>query len=197
MNTTSQRVRAYAGPALFSFGFRPFFLGAAVWAAFAAPIWALAYLGVIPVGFADRDWHVHEMLYGYLPAIITGFLFTAIPNWTGRLPLQGMPLAILVVVWIAGRFAVTFSAATGWWVAMLVDTGFLLLVVAATAREIVAVRTSSRLGSGSDSKIAIARSAVERASSRLPSWRSARARPSSIDESCLPPSDSESASPSA
>ena len=62
--------------------------------------------------FAPRDWHVHEMLYGYLPAVVTGFLFTAIPNWTGRLPLRGRPLLALVTVWLAGRLCVTFSAAT-------------------------------------------------------------------------------------
>jgi uncharacterized protein involved in response to NO len=78
------------------------------------------------------------MLYGYLPAVITGFLFTAIPNWTGRLPIQGAPLLALVVVWIAGRFGVTFSAETGWLVAMLIDVSFLALVAAATAREILA-----------------------------------------------------------
>jgi uncharacterized protein involved in response to NO len=47
------------------------------------------------------------MLFGYLPAVMTGFLFTAIPNWTGRLPIQGKPLLTLVLVWIAGRIAVT------------------------------------------------------------------------------------------
>ena len=56
--------------------------------------------------FAPRDWHVHEMLYGFVPAVVTGFLLTAIPNWTGRLPLQGMPLLTLLAVWIAGRAAV-------------------------------------------------------------------------------------------
>jgi uncharacterized protein involved in response to NO len=80
------------------------------------------------------------MLYGYLPAVITGFLLTAIPNWTGRLPLQGTPLLVLVIVWIAGRLAVTFSAETGWLVAMLIDASFLLLVAAAAAREILAGR---------------------------------------------------------
>jgi uncharacterized protein involved in response to NO len=64
--------------------------------------------------FIPRDWHVHEMLYGFLPAVITGFLFTAIPNWTGRLPLRGRPLMFLVALWIAGRACVTFSAETGW-----------------------------------------------------------------------------------
>ena len=56
--------------------------------------------------FAPRDWHVHEMLYGFLPAVITGFLFTAIPNWTGRLPIQGPSLGALLAVWLAGRVAV-------------------------------------------------------------------------------------------
>ena len=124
------RYRAYLGPALFAAGFRPFFLLGAIQAALAILVWLPVFHGELKLvsAFAPRDWHVHEMLYGYLPAIITGFLFTAIPNWTGRLPLQGMPLASLVVVWIAGRLAVTFSAVTGWWVAMLVDGGFLLVV---------------------------------------------------------------------
>jgi uncharacterized protein involved in response to NO len=80
------------------------------------------------------------MLYGYLPAVVTGFLFTAIPNWTGRLPLRGMPLLALVMVWLAGRFCVTFSAATVWWVTLVVDASFLLLVAAAATREIIAGR---------------------------------------------------------
>jgi uncharacterized protein involved in response to NO len=88
--------------------------------------------------FIPRDWHVHEMLFGFLPAVITGFLFTAIPNWTGRLPLRGRPLMFLVALWIAGRACVTFSAQTGWLAAMLVDCSFLLLIAAAASREIIA-----------------------------------------------------------
>jgi uncharacterized protein involved in response to NO len=77
------------------------------------------------------------MLFGYLPAVMTGFLFTAIPNWTGRLPIQGKPLLTLVLVWIAGRIAVTVSADTGWLPAFLIDASFLTLVTAAAAREIL------------------------------------------------------------
>ena len=136
------RYRAYRGWPLFANGFRPFFLLGAIQAGLAILIWVPVFYGELKLSsaFAPRDWHVHEMLYGYLPAIITGFLFTAIPNWTGRLPLQGTPLATLVAVWLAGRLAVTFSASTGWWLAMLVDGSFLLLVVAAAAREIAAGR---------------------------------------------------------
>ncbi len=77
-----------------------------------------------PPGFAPRDWHIHEMLFGFMSAVVTGFLFTAIPNWTGRLPIRGLPLLGLVVLWIAGRICLTFSAYTGWLVAMLVDVRF-------------------------------------------------------------------------
>jgi len=141
------RHRAYRGWPLFANGFRPFFLLGAVQAGLAILIWLPAFYGELKLvsAFTPRDWHVHEMLYGYLPAIVTGFLFTAIPNWTGRLPLQGTPLATLVAVWIAGRIAVTFSATTGWWAAMIVDASFLLLVAAAAAREIAAGRNWKNL----------------------------------------------------
>jgi uncharacterized protein involved in response to NO len=80
------------------------------------------------------------MLFGYLSAIVAGFLLTAIPNWTGRLPVLGLPLLALVLIWIAGRFAVFFSSSIGWHVAAAVDAAFLAAVAAATAREIVSGR---------------------------------------------------------
>ncbi len=136
------RFRAQLGWPLLANGFRPFFLFGSVYAGLAILVWLPVFYGEITLtsAFAPRDWHVHEMLYGYLPAVITGFLFTAIPNWTGRLPIQGTPLLVLMIVWIAGRLGVTFSAETGWLAAMLVDTSFLLLVAAVAAREILAGR---------------------------------------------------------
>ena len=97
------------GPALLSYGFRPFFLFGGCYAALTIMIWLPLFYGelVLPTTFSPRDWHVHEMLYGYIPAVVTGFLLTSIPNWTGRLPLQGGPLLILVIAWAAGRVAVT------------------------------------------------------------------------------------------
>lgn len=132
--------RTYDGPALFSSGFRPFFLLGSVYAGLSILVWLPVFMGELSLvsAFIPRDWHVHEMLFGYLPAVITGFLFTAIPNWTGRLPLRGRPLMFLVALWIAGRACVTLSAQTGWLAAMLVDCSFLLLIAAAAAREIIA-----------------------------------------------------------
>jgi uncharacterized protein involved in response to NO len=133
------RLRSHQDPALLSYGFRPFFFFGACYAALAIALWLPLFEGEIALSieFGPRDWHVHEMLFGFVPAIVTGFLLTAIPNWTGRLPLQGTPLLVLVIAWTAGRIAVALSAKIGWLAAALIDVGFLGLVVAASAREII------------------------------------------------------------
>src|SRR6476659_131189 len=145
--TPIPRLRAHSGPALLSYGFRPFFLLGACYAGLAILAWLPLFYGEIALAtaFAPRDWHVHEMLYGYVPAVVTGFLLTAIPNWTGRLPLQGRPLMILLLAWLAGRVAVTCSVTIGWLAALAIDGGFLLLVAAAAAREIIAGANRSNL----------------------------------------------------
>ncbi|MBZ9700865.1 MULTISPECIES: NnrS family protein [unclassified Mesorhizobium] len=136
------RLRRYSGPAFLSYGLRPFFFLGSLYAALSILLWLPIYAGELQAHslFVPVDWHIHEMLFGYLPAIVTGFLLTAIPNWTGRLPLQGLPLLALVVLWLAGRAAVFFSADIGWQTAAVVDGSFLLAVAAAAAREIVAGR---------------------------------------------------------
>ncbi|HEY7245418.1 MAG TPA: NnrS family protein [Xanthobacteraceae bacterium] len=136
------RLKPYQGPVLLSYGFRPFFFLGACQSAIAIAVWLPLYQGelTVPTLFAPRDWHAHEMIYGYVPAVITGFLLTAIPNWTGRLPLQGTPLLVLVLVWLAGRGAVTWGAYLGWITTALIDCAFLVLVASAAAREIIAGR---------------------------------------------------------
>ena len=135
------RRRNYVGPALFSYGFRPFFLAGSAWAAFGIALWLPQYLGEIalPTALRPTDWHVHEMLYGYVPAVVAGFLLTAIPNWTGRLPVNGPPLAALAALWLAGRVAMLLSAPIGA-LAATIDVAFLAVLAAAAAREIVSGR---------------------------------------------------------
>ena len=134
------RIKPYSGPALLSYGFRPFFLLGSLWGGLEVLVWLPVLYGdvTIPTAFSARDWHVHELLYGYLSAVIAGFLLTAIPNWTGRLPLQGRPLAVLVLAWLAGRYVITFSNSIGWLATMVVDVAFLALMTGAVVREIVA-----------------------------------------------------------
>lgn len=125
------RLRPYIGPAILSYGFRPFFLLGSLYSGAIVLVWLPVFFGevAIPTTLAPRDWHFHEMLYGYLTAVITGFLLTAIPNWTGRLPIRGMPLLVAVVVWLVGRAAVSFSQPIGWALAAGIDVAFLIFLL--------------------------------------------------------------------
>ena len=127
------RYRPYSGPAILLQGFRPFFFLAGLWAAVALCLSIEMMLGrvALPTAFDAIAWHYHEMLFGYVAAAIGGFLLTAIPNWTGRMPLQGGGLAALVGLWIAGRAAVMTSAVIGPWTAAVIDLSFLAGLIAA------------------------------------------------------------------
>ncbi|WNM57646.1 NnrS family protein [Candidatus Nitrospira allomarina] len=123
--------------AFFSYGFRPFFLSAAVFAGIALPIWAMILSGVDRTHFlyVPREWHVHEMIFGFLPAVIAGFLFTAMPNWTDRPPIKGLPLMMLWALWLAGRLVIAIP-----WppplICAIVDGAFLIALAIIVWREI-------------------------------------------------------------
>jgi uncharacterized protein involved in response to NO len=138
--TAIPRYRAHAGPAILSAGFRPFFLGSSIWAAVAIPLWLGAYAGglVVPTQLTPLIWHAHEMVFGFAAATVGGFLLTAIPNWTGRMPLQGAPLATLVLLWAIGRVGVLLSAKIGAPAAAVADLCFPAVFLAVVAREILA-----------------------------------------------------------
>lgn len=130
------------GAALWSYGFRPFFLGGAVWAVAAMALWIAALIHGLPLGgdYGPALWHAHEMVFGFAPAVLAGFLLTAIPNWTGSLPVSGRALIGLFAVWAAGRAAMAGAALTGTGGAAAIDAGFLPLLLAIAAREIIAGR---------------------------------------------------------
>lgn len=137
-----RRDRGVAGLPLFSGGFRPFFLAAALWAALVVPVWLAWLTGqlVLPTRMAPIVWHVHELVFGFGVATVTGFLLTAIPNWTGRLPLNGIPLALLTVLWVVGRIATVFAAWIGTVTAAVLDLAFLATFLILVLREILAGR---------------------------------------------------------
>ncbi len=136
------RARGGQGWPILSHGFRPFFLLAGLWAIVALNVSLHAFLGLIesPGAFAPQSWHTHEMLFGYAMAVLAGFMLTAIPNWTGRLPLHDGPLAVLVLLWIAGRAAVWFSDLLGPLPTALLDLAFPVALFAVAFREIRAGR---------------------------------------------------------
>ena len=144
MSDLSRENPDYRGPAIFSYGFRPFFLGAALFAGVVVPIWILVLAGVGHSGFLypAREWHVHEMVFGFLPAVITGFLLTAIPNWTDRPPIRGYELMLLFTLWLVGRLLIAIPWFTPF-ISAIIDVGFLIAVAGLVWRQIVLAKSWS------------------------------------------------------
>jgi uncharacterized protein involved in response to NO len=126
----------------FGHGFRPFFLGAGVWAPAVIVVWLFVFQGDanLPTGFDPLAWHAHEMLFGFAFAAVAGFLLTAIPNWTKRLPVSGAPLALLFGLWLVGRGAMALSGVLGPAATAFVDMAFPLVLLFVAAREVMAER---------------------------------------------------------
>jgi uncharacterized protein involved in response to NO len=133
-------MRAWRGPALLTFGFRPFFFGAGVWAVLIMVFWVLILSGLLTLrtAFDPVSWHAHEFLFGYLSAVVAGFLLTAVPNWTGRLPIVGWSLGGLFALWVLGRIAVCFSLMLPPLVVAVADLAMPVALGLVLAREIVA-----------------------------------------------------------
>src|ERR1700744_2535435 len=137
VSSVTHGVPARSTPAVLTQGFRPFFLAAGFLAIVALAIWivGLAPGGPLPSRFDPLSWHAHEMIFGFIMAAIAGFLLTAIPNWTRRLPINGRPLALLVGLWLLGRLVCLISALVPFWLAVAADLAFPTVLVAFAARE--------------------------------------------------------------
>lgn len=135
------------GPAVLSYGFRPFFLGAGLFAVGAMGAWIGALVAGWDVGgdYGALNWHAHEMLFGYTSAALGGYMLTAIPNWTGRLPVSGPPLLGLVLLWLLGRIAMIWPGPLGVLGAALVDSLFLPTLGVVAGIEIFAGRNWKNL----------------------------------------------------
>ena len=124
------------GFALWALGFRPFYLLGAGFAALAVPLWLLFYAGglALPGGWSPMAWHAHEMVFGFAVAIVCGFLFTAVRNWTGLPTPTGARLAALCALWLVVRLAYLLGAT---WPAMAGEVLLLGLVAAVLLRLLV------------------------------------------------------------
>jgi uncharacterized protein involved in response to NO len=114
---------------LFSLGFRPFYLLGAATAFLMVPCWVLIYLGLLPqhTAFPGAAWHAHEMIFGYTVAVLVGFLYTAVPNWTGIPTPRGPALAGLAALWLLGRIAMLAGAVLPPALVGAIDVAFLPL----------------------------------------------------------------------
>lgn len=142
--TTTVKAASSRGRAgvFFSLGYRPFFLGASLYAALALFLWLWILIGGgdIPTAFSTVGWHRHEMLFGVIGAVVAGFLLTAVPNWTGRPPLSGWPLAALFGLWLSARLALAFSGVVGIGWALVLEAGFFFSLTGWGVKQIIVSR---------------------------------------------------------
>ena len=120
---------------LLQLGFRPFFLLAGISAVLLLLIWGLYLLNVGVDGlnanaYGPVYWHGHEMVFGFVVAVVAGFLLTAVKNWTGRQTANGAALSMLAVLWLSARVLPFFSGIFPYWLIALVDLSFLPLMAA-------------------------------------------------------------------
>ncbi|PIE14136.1 MAG: short-chain dehydrogenase [Rhodobacterales bacterium] len=122
---------------VFREGWRVFFPLGTLFAGVAIPVWLVWFQTGGPDWVEDPlRWHRHEMLFGYLWAALAGFLLTAVPNWTGRRALAGVPLAVLAMLWLCARLVMVLLPAGGWQTVLAL--GFPIAVAGFITREIVA-----------------------------------------------------------
>lgn len=129
-------------PAIWRLGFRPFFLFGSTFALISVALWISLLSGVIhftPYG-GGFWWHVHEVIFGFVAAIIVGFLLTAVQTWTGHRGLSGMPLAILFGIWLLSRILLICAPDMSLWLYMLIDCSFLLSAAVFLALPIIRIK---------------------------------------------------------
>ena len=140
---------AGSGIAFLNLGFRPFFAGAGIFAVLSMLAWMAVYVfawqpGTVAVPFLY--WHGHEMIFGYTIAVIAGFLLTAVKNWTGVQTLNGIPLLLLFLVWVAGRILFFSANAEMLVLIAVVDSLFLAGLSVAVLIPVIKARQWKQMG---------------------------------------------------
>jgi len=131
-----------AHPTLFNLGFRPFFMGASLFAIFSIGYWLRFNQGFFPLNLSSLSpfqWHAHEMVFGYSLAVIVGFLLTAVKNWTGQQTPHGLPLIALFSLWLIARVLWLYSEDVIFFAAIF-DLLFITLSIIAIAKPIIAAK---------------------------------------------------------
>ncbi len=145
--STAQPTAAF----LFEGGFRIFFLSAAFYAALIMVLWILDLsgasdlLGTLSL-LPGSLWHAHELIFGFVMAVVAGFLTTAVPVWSDSPRIRGAELAFLYGLWLLGRLAVFFSELLPMLLSSLIDLAFIPVLAWIIARRIIAKKLWRNMG---------------------------------------------------
>jgi len=148
LNKQREALNADFGPPILRLGFRPFFLAAGLFSIFAMALWMARYVFSVELTLADIPpnlWHAHEMLFGYVMAVVAGFLLTAIKNWTGEEVLRGKTLGFLCLLWLLARL-LPLTGLMHLGIIAAVDVAFLCLLSAICLRPILKTKQYKQIG---------------------------------------------------
>ena len=128
--------------AFFRLAFRPFFLLGSLFSIISLLLWSLMISGDLKLVLYGGQlwWHMHEMLFGFVAAIIVGFLLTAVQAWTGIASVKGASLAPLVILWLLGRICLFLPTVLPNWFIAIVDLSFLPISAAVLAYPIIKIK---------------------------------------------------------
>lgn len=134
--------------AVLNSGFRVFFLAAGLFAVVSMLVWLISYsLNVEPgiSGFETLTWHAHEMIYGYTMAVISGFLLTAVTNWTNRKTLTGKSLLFIFIFWLLARISPFVAVQNNIEWMFLFDTLFFIMLIVGISQPVIRSRKWEQL----------------------------------------------------
>ena len=134
----------YTGKTAFlHLGFRPFFFAALSFGVVSISLWLLIFTfgnSLLPNAYPIISWHAHEMIFGFTAATVTGFLLTAVKNWTGIQTVNNKPLLALFILWLLSRL---LAFVPGAWVLptlAVTDSLYLLFVTLAFSAPVFKVK---------------------------------------------------------
>ncbi len=148
MNAVQQRLSLAL---LLEGGFRIFFLSAAIYAALTMILWTTELMGLSSLSDGNLAmplslWHAHELIFGFIVAVVAGFLTTAVPVWTGTPRVRGPELGFIYLLWLAGRIVLAVSGDLPALMVALIDISFIPLLAAVIAKRIIAKKMWRNLG---------------------------------------------------
>ena len=123
-------------------GFRPFFILSFVSGALLPVLWFLVFSNYLTLnsGLTPRQWHAHEMFFGFGWAVLGGFLLTSTKNWVKVRGYHGAILFVLVILWFVDRLAFLLPSACPAALIVLLHNAFLLTILALLLWTLIANR---------------------------------------------------------
>jgi uncharacterized protein involved in response to NO len=134
----------YTGKTAFlHLAFRPFFFASLSFAVISMVLWLALYTfgqNILPNNYPIISWHAHEMIFGFATATVTGFLLTAVKNWTGIQTIHNKPLLGLFLLWLFARVLAFIPATWALPALAVIDSLYLLVVTLAFSYPVFKVR---------------------------------------------------------